>query len=622
MSIDAVPPMGDFQKDRRDLRWWLDRRRPHEGVFSNIAAMENEHESRTEAMQAWLVMYLDRAEGEADWGKLRLPNRKRRHRLNATLSGVRTVHSQVSTNRPRPWVVTSGGDHEMQSRGKKQTKYIEGEFERLDAYELTSGALEDALWAGHGFIKCVEQYGRPHLEAVWPGEIMLDTRERRYGGGRVRTMYQRKAVDKEVLEEMYPGLRARIREARRYEEGSGISSTTTPLVDQALVVEAWHLPTRNANGELVNGRHVICIDGATLKDEEWNEEYFPFAEIKYLRHPRDYFGVGLVEIMSGTQSELDHTTAKISDCFNLLSPKLRVDPGAKVNVQKIGNVPWEVIESPAGGVEFLVPPAISTQFLQYQAQTLEQVYSLNNISLHSAQGTKPPNLSSGRALLVHQEVESRGQISLSRAWEKLHVDLANLLVRTTRRIARDPKKRAGLKTEVGESMLEEIAWSDAEIKDDPYRVKVFPVSSLSKSPAGRLEQIQQMIDMQVLTDPDEIRELLDYPDLERYNQINSAGRELVEKRVEQALEGEEAKAVGEMPLEYARRWGTLRLLMAELQNAPEEGRQRLRDFLAHVDMLEKKAAEAAAMAAGSPPQPAGALPAPVPEPPPQMGAAM
>ena len=123
--------MGETQ-ELKDLRWWLDKR-PHKKVFANVETMRIQHEARVAELRAWLVLYLDRADDGVDWESLRLPNRNRRHRLNAVANGLRTVHAQVSTNKPSPWIVTSGGDFELQSRGKAMQKYAEGELDRLDA---------------------------------------------------------------------------------------------------------------------------------------------------------------------------------------------------------------------------------------------------------------------------------------------------------------------------------------------------------------------------------------------------------------------------------------------------------------------------------------------------------
>jgi len=623
-NVVVEPPPGspNIGHQRREMRWWL-KKNPHAHIFHSVQNMQRSHEERVQDLSTWLTIYLDRPDADIDWERVGLIHRTRRHRLNVSANGLRTVHSQVSTNRPRAWIVTSGGDYELQTRAKNKTKYLEGEFERLGVYELTGQALEDALWAGDGFVHVYDDGNRPAIEVVWPGEIMVDDRERKWGGGKTRTLYRRKAVDKEVLEEMYPAKKDAIRRSKLYDDRSGReTSGHFSTAEQALVIEAWHLPVSLPDGSKVHGKHVICVDTGTLFEEEWEEEVFPIARIPYVRHPRDYFAIGLIEFMSGSQTEIDDITEKIADSFRFAAPRVWVETNSNVNVQKIGNTPFEIHEYSGQPPIETGGRAIDAGWMQYLEHLGEKAYAINGISSYSAESVKPAGLNSGRAQLVHQEIESKGQISLFRNWEALHVEVAKLILMVTRRIAQDEERAPVLKSMVGDKELEELEWAKVDLGDNPYRVRVFPVSSLSKSPAGRLEQVQQMIDMQILTDPDEIRELLDYPDLENYNRIQSAQREAVEKLVDRALDGKKAEAFGELDLAYARKWGTLRLCLAELQRAPEGGIARLRDFLAHVGVLEgqaKAAMQAEMMAMQPPVAPGMGPPAPPSAAPPPAG---
>jgi hypothetical protein len=134
-----------------------------------------------------------------------------------------------------------------------------------------------------------------------------------------------------------------------------------------------------------------------------------------------------------------------------------------------------------------------------------------------------------------------------------------------------------------------------------------------------------------LTDPSDARELLEFPDLDRFNSVESAGRDLVEKTIAEALRGKSVTAHPLMPLDYAIRKGTLEHDLAELQGAPESALQRLRDFIAFAESLGAEAEEAAANTAAAqqpagPAMPGGPMPPGMPPggpmpPPDQMGIA-
>jgi hypothetical protein len=95
-------------------------------------------------------------------------------------------------------------------------------------------------------------------------------------------------------------------------------------------------------------------------------------------------------------------------------------------------------------------------------------------------------------------------------------------------------------------MLEEIEYDDVRFSDDPYHVRVYPVSALSNTPQGKLAQLNEMLSNGVI-DVAEWRELYDMPDLDRSNDLAFAGRELSKKLVESALDGEEVAATRVRP---------------------------------------------------------------------------
>lgn len=605
MAEDVVhPPRGDSGPARTlvDMRWWKQKER-HEAVFRAVDAMKGSHDARVANLKVWEALYLDDQDTLArTTSSDEPPKRPRRTRRNLTANAVDTVHAHMTINRPLPWVVTMGGDWELQRRGEKMTRYLEGEFDRLGVWDLASDALHDALITDSGWVKVYDDGERPALEIVWPGEVIVDPKESRARA--LRTLYQRKNVDAEVLSEEFPDGKADIEESREHQDP--IRHQDDAQTQMREVIEAWHLPVRNKDGEMVGGKHSICVERAALVDEDWEFDDFPFAKIVAGRRPRSEFGRGIVEIGMGSQAESDYLTAKFSECARLATPVIALEHGSKVNQLDINDVPFHVVWYTNTPPQVLSPPMLSPEFFKYRGDVTSEFYNDLGISELRATSRESGHQLSGKAKLIDRDTESQRWARLGRAWETFHIDIARQILRVTRQIAEDPERVEKLRVTVGKHLLEEITWKDVDsLGPEQYQLRVFPVSALSRSPQGRLQEVQMMWEMQVITDPEDMRELLNYPDLDRFNSIQSAGRELVQKHVDMCLDGERTEPFAEMPLPYAKKYGTLRLHLAAIQQAPESKMQRLRDWLGMIDTLIQRA---------TPQTPAPGAPALVPPP--------
>src|SRR5262249_21243201 len=102
--------------------------------------------------------------------------------------------------------------------------------------------------------------------------------------------------------------------------------------DQILVTEAWHLAERRGG----KGRHVVCIQGFTLLDEEW-EGPFPFAFMRWSEPVAGFFGVGLAEELIGIQNTINKLLLEIQRGQHLISGHWLVESGSKVTASQINN---------------------------------------------------------------------------------------------------------------------------------------------------------------------------------------------------------------------------------------------------------------------------------------------
>lgn len=607
----------------RNTQWWkLKGEDLHAAVFS-AARQQQEHDPRVRDLVAWLDLYSDTPRD--DWASLGL-FRDRRARYNVVQSGVDTVTGKLSKSRTRPWIVTSDGDYEARTRAKSATLWLDGQFDALKIYQLGEMVLRDAAIFGTGAAKFYARRGRPHVEVVWAGDLFVDPREERHRC--VRTLYQIAAYDKGVLAQDYPEHAAAIDKAANYDDPMlrGVQVGPANLIQ---VVEVWRLPDGPEldDDEDGAGRHCIVIDGACLLDEGYDEECFPFEFLHWQPIPMRFWGQGLVERMSGGQSQLNRICTSLEDAYEHCPPaSLWCESEAQIDVKKISNSPWKVHTYASGGAPpyVLTPNAISADFTAREEVLLSRIYQLAGISEMSAQSVKPAGLNSGKAMLVHQDVESERFYPQAKALEQWYVGVARHLLELADEVMEDEsiKDKSVLDCFGGEKMLNKVRYVDAQLEDMPHQMRAFPVAALATSPQARLQQVADLMQLGILTDTSSARELLDFPDLERFNSVESAGRDLVDKTIGEALKGETVTAHPLMPLDYAVRKGTLEHGLAEIDGAPEHALQCLRDFISMAETLQQMAA-AAAVPPESPampgaPMPGGPLP---PAMPPEMGIA-
>ena len=604
-----------------NARWWdrdaVREDAAHESIFAHVSALKDDHSGRLDELEAWHALYRDHPDRQGlTIQDVRGP---RRTRFNVIQNGVDTMHSRLTRNRPRPWVVTAGGRSKLQRKAKAANKYIEGEFYRMQIYDLAEEVAKDALVYGTGALKLYEQDGRPAAEVVWCGELLVDPREERARS--IRTLYQIKRIDAQVLAATFPDASGVIDTADTVDDPDGYQAQGADIIE---VVEAWRLPSGDDAGD---GRHVIAVSSGALLDEEWGEDAFPFAFYRWTKDTRSFWGIGLAERMSGAQAELNEINAIVSEAFSLTVPSVWVEAGSNVKREQIDNEVSRLYTYQGTPPLFLTPPAVSNQHVEREQTLIQSAYQMQGISLHSAQSTKPAGLNSGKAIRNHHEVESMRFAAHGRAWEAFFTDVARRIMTLTEQIAeREEEARKNgeeveskLSVHVGRQNLDAVEFASADLRDEPYDVRVYPISALSATPEGRFQDVQDLIDLGVVSDPNDVRELLDYPDLERFNDVQSAGRRLADRLIERALDGEHVSANPYIPLEYAHKQAVLQWAQAKLEGDDNAtGLDRLGNLIGHIETLMQIQQPPAPPMPAPGPSAAPGQPPPMPGPPPQM----
>lgn len=551
-------------------RWWKTpvkkSAEPHVDIFRVLDNLDNDNERRNLDYKNWLNLYTNRVYDEFKPGRstyrLSVFDDEIGVKLNVIQSCIDTLSSKIASSRPTPQFLTDNGKWEEKSRAKKLEKFVGGTFYDARIYDEARLVFVDAAIFGTGFMKIYSADGKVKVERVFPGEMVVD--EQSCMTSSPRTMYQCKYVPLDVIQHQFPKYADQLALAEGERMVEGQDSYETDLVK---VVEAWHIPSGKNAGD---GRHVICIKECTLLYEEYKRKRHPFVVLRWTRQPFGWFGQGLAEQLSGIQKEIDKLIRRIQDAMHLFSnAKMLMEKGA-VKKENLRNVTGDIIETEPGHPmpTIYMPTAVSNEVFNHLWQLYAKAYEISGISQMSASSVKPTDVESGIALRTLVDVETQRFALLVRDWEDLFVEAAGHVVE----VAKEENGGKPVKTKwVAKGFVETVEWKDVSMDDDDYVMKVYPSNLLPQTPFGKLSTIQDLIKIGLISEPKEAMGLLDYPDLQRHQSLESADIDDVDMIIGSILDS--GKYVEPMPwqnLGLALKRMNSALLRARLDNAPDD----------------------------------------------------
>lgn len=506
--------------------------------------------------------------------------------LNVIQSMIDTVVSKITKNKPKPTFLTDGGDFSLQQKAKKLTKYMEGIFSSSKFYQHARKAFTDSCIFGTGAVKIFEDNGQIKAERVLIDEIKVDDTEAFYGNP--RQIHQVKYIHKDVLKQMFPDHAAQIEVATNHENKYSASNS---MHDKRLVktVESWHLPSGNPEEMDKNdGKHTISISNATLFEEAYTKQYFPFVFFRWNERPVGFFGQGLAEQLQGLQLEINKILRTIQVSMHLTSvPKVFVEASSKIVTAHLNNKIGGIIKYAGQKPSYEAVNAIPQDLFMHLDRLYQRAFEIAGISQLSAQSKKPSGLDSGKALREFNDIETERFMSVGQRYEEAFVRAAEIIVDMSRDLYNYDKDLAQ-KVKSGK-FVETIRWDEVNMDNDKYMMQIFPTSSLSNSPAGRLQEVQELIQAGFINREQGLK-LLDFPDLEgAYNLLN-AGYENIEAMIDRMMtngdyETPEPFQNLEMGIEMCQQ----AYLHYRAQNAPDDKLELLRRWMEDAQSLLQRA---------------------------------
>lgn len=432
--------------------------------------------------------------------------------LNVIKSVIDTAASKIAKNDPRVSFLTFDQEFALQEKAKKLTRYVDGMFDEINAYEKGQRCFVDgAIW-GTGCIKMYAHQGKICAERVLSDELIVDDADGIYG--MPRQMFHRKLAYREVLIEKFPKYEKQIKDVPSAIYGEAITSQTADLIS---IAEAWHLPSGPETGD---GRHVICLENGSLFDEEYKKNYFPFVFYRWSPRVTGFYGQGIAEELIGIQLEINKILRNIQLAQHLVAvPRVLMENSSKVNVAHLNNDIGSVVKYTGTRPEFYTPIAMNGEIYNHLENLYNKAYQIIGISQMSANAQKPSGLDSRPALREYHDIESERFILAGKRYEKLYIDMAKIGIDLSRDIYAENKD---LKVKaLNKKFIQTIPWKEVELDDSQYAIRAFPTSALPSTPAGKIQAVQEYTQNGWI-DREYAMSLLDFPDLDNYVSLQTA----------------------------------------------------------------------------------------------------
>lgn len=507
-----------------------------------------------------------------------------RVKINIISSMCDTVTSKIAKMKPRVRFLTDRGNWDVQEKAKKLTQFNDGLMYRNDIHTLHQQMFKDATIFDMGAIKHYRDGSRVISERALGSELSVEFADAMYGDP--RSLYQTKYVPKSVLKDQHPTLAFQIDRAAATISSIDVGSREN--TDFVAVIEAWHRPS--SPGEK-DGRHVWCISNETIIDEPWDKDYFPFTFYRWATPVVGFYGQSLAERLIGNQVEVNKMLRIIQRSFHLGSAfKVFLEYGSKIAKEQLNNELGSVVYYSGAKPDYYVPQTVHPEYFEHLRFLIQSSYEEAGISQLSASAKMPAGIDggSGKALREYNDLETERFIINSQQYEKTYLTTAKICLDLVKEIESD----GGSFEVVAESkdFVKTIKWSEIQLDDNEFVMKMFPVSSLPTTPAGRLSYVQELIQAGFV-DRAFATELLDFPDTEEYTSLANAIIEDIKWTAYKMLyEGEYNPPEPMQGLQMGVDTMRLYYLRAKKDGAPQDRLELLLRWITTADSLVNQAA--------------------------------
>jgi hypothetical protein len=445
-----------------------------------------------------------------------------RVRYNLFRAAVTTCRATIGSTKPAIKFGTTNAAWSLMRRAKAREQAVRAVFDDNRVYDIFKEIFTDALLtSGPGAMKVYGEGGRVKIERVTPGELLVDRDQGYYRCP--QDLYQIKPIEKDELYRLYPDKENVIDSASVgcAHDAFDWLPTWDVGVNQVLVTEAWHLPSRVDDSTWEGGYHIITATSGILLDrEDYNYPEYPFAYYRWEKRSFGWPGMSLCEELRGHYETIAYLDNRIQEIlYNLSRTKMFVAKGTVVD--NITDDPRDVIEiDGAQPYQIYSPNVVPSELITIRRETIEDALRQIGVNEMTMTGTRPPGDWSGIALQELKDSSSQRFKDKLEDIERFYIDLGSAIVRCIEQMS-DAGELKKFKVRVvrgSRYQTNEIDWSKNQMDADEYWVEANASSSLPQSSAGKMATIQAWQQMGWI-DQQQARELMNLPDLESENSL-------------------------------------------------------------------------------------------------------
>jgi hypothetical protein len=472
--------------------------------------------------------------------------------LNELANTIETLHAQIFKNRIIPVASSVGGEYDQQRRAINLTRWIHGVCDDVGLHlNVIPKAGLQALIYGTGIPRVGYEVtgnsrARITIDCADAMDCFVDPAEAR--NGKTRCFYQRTQIDRQQAIEDYVDVEfdgqfgtkdereKLILEAKRFYYGSDENIGPSDLdTDEIFVYEAWHLPSPMGK----HGRYVVCTDNGCLVDREYTARDFPHAFIRFNVPASGFWGDSAVARIAPAQKCYDKLSSRIELAHDIMGvPRIIMRKDVGISKGKIDDMPGSIIEV-EGDInssirEWNAVPITGDSYKERDSLPARMRATLG-ISGFSATGQLPTQLreASGVAVEAWEDSESARHAMLHRYYESAVCDLVYRIVDMA--IWLDDQGYSVQSTSQKKDSYEVINFADVRMDRDDFKLAVLPISSLSKTFSGKVQQLNPLLEKGVIT-VSTYRKLTEMPDIEAQNDLDTASEEIIDKNLYYMLE--------------------------------------------------------------------------------------
>lgn len=611
-----------------ERRWW---RIDEDGdvaaaVWSAYDAVRKNDEGRRDAYARLRALYETGIGGVHDEG-VGDDSGESVSKDNIVGSILDTAAAKLLESRPDPMILTSGGDVALQRQADQLSDWTSAAARDIGLHDKMEAAWMEAEQVGTGAVRVYERDGEPAVEVAFCEDIFVDAIEAHHDA--VMTYYQDRTIDRSVLAEHYPEHREAIGQASAadtadVEHAMAALDSDGSTADMVSVVQAWRVAASRA----VPGKFVVVLHSKTggdllLHSEEYPSRKAPFVFMHYKKRSRRFWGMGLAIMLAPIQAEIDDLAEIVDGTLESFIPSAWLQEGSTKVKEQSDETGMHYTYSGEKPYFFDPSGAAAQGQRSRENERIQRGYHMAGVSAMESGAQKESGLNSGRAILAAGDARSQRLLRQHRSIEDAYEDAFSRIIDVADAItegetqagksAPEHQQKARMAYLAGKGDdLRELPYTEARISEAMFRCTVWPISKLSKSPQGRMQEVGELANMGSL-EPDEVLELLDFPDVKAVTEARNAVPRWARRLVEMALtDGPMADEVSPMDdLGTIISFGTVMHAKARLKGTDLEALQDLRDLVTRAESLQQQAIEAA-----QPPAPPMAPPGMPPEMPP------